>query len=72
MHFGLTPRAPQHHAELFQCGMHHRAESDVLHLDRAEPGHQPLKQSLLLVLIAVMNAGPTGMPPDLGGDEEES
>ena len=72
MHADPTLRAPQHGDRLFQRGMHHRAEGGALHLDRAEADHQPLKQSLLLVLIIVMNASATGMSPDLGRDEEES
>jgi len=60
MHADPTLRAPQHGDRLFQRGMHHRAEGGALHLDRAEADHQPLKQSLLLVLIRVMNASATG------------
>src|SRR5207247_3825838 len=57
---------------LFQRRMQNWTECEVLQLDRAQPGHQSLKQSLLLVLIAVMDAGATSMAPNLGGDEEKS
>ena len=65
-------RALRHHSGLSQRRMQHRAEGGVLHFDRAKPGHQSLKESLFLVLIAVMNARTTGMAPDLGGNEKES
>ena len=51
--------------------MHHGAECSRLYRDGAKPGHQPLKESLLLVLIAVVDIGAACMAPDLGGDEEK-
>ena len=46
----------------------------ALHARRnpAEPIHQPLKHTLLLVMIAVAHTGPAGVPPDLGRYEQEA
>src|SRR5207247_10602514 len=44
---------------LFQRRMQHWTECEVLELDRAQQGHQSLRQSLLLQLIAIMDARET-------------
>src|ERR1022692_1778289 len=40
--------------------------------DVPQPRHQPLEHALLLVVIAVVHSGATGVPPDLSRHEQEA
>ena len=56
---------------LFQRRSHHRSESGALALDGAKAVYQTIKECLLLVLFAVVDANAARMVPQFGGDEEK-
>ena len=71
MHSSSTHRALRQSSISFQRGLHDSFEDVLMYGDGAQPVHQPLKDSLLLVLIAVVNAGSACMCPEFCGNEEK-
>ena len=58
------------HIWLFpQRGRQHRAEMLPFARDRLQAVHQPPKDSLLRIVIAVADTDPAGVTPDLGCEE---
>src|ERR1700674_5739874 len=50
----------------------HRQESCRPRRDLTKSLHQPLKQSSLRILVAVTDANPPGVLPDLGGHKQKT
>ena len=61
------------HVWLFlQCGRQHRAEQPPFARDRPQSVHQPTKDPLLCVMIAVADANPAGVAPDFGREKQKA
>ena len=54
-----------------ECGLHHRQEAVAARRNSPHTVHQAMKEPLVLVVIAVADAHPSGRPPDLGRHEQE-
>src|SRR5258708_1386389 len=55
-----------------QRGSHHRAEALPLARDRPQSLHQPPKDSLLGVMVAIADTDSSGVTPDLGREKEKT
>lgn len=61
------------HIELLpQRGCQHRAESLPFTRDRSQSVHQSPEDSLLGVMIAIADADPAGVMPDLGCEKQKA
>jgi hypothetical protein len=61
------------HMWLFlQCGRQHRGEQLPFARDRPQSVHQPTKDPLLCVVIAVADANPAGVTPDFGREKQKA
>src|ERR1700684_571636 len=54
-----------------QGWQHHRCIAGSARLDFSQPIHQTLESSLLLVVIAIADAGAARVSPDLGSHEQK-
>src|SRR5215831_6870117 len=54
-----------------ECRLQHRQEAVAAKRNSTHPAHQAMKESLLLVVIAIADTHSPGMPPDLGCHEQE-